>query len=260
MKKISSRENPRFKELREIANSGGKQKYSDLTLIDGPHLVSAHRQALGFPKILVFSESGLERPEIQNLAEAETNGNTETLVLSEPLFRELSGTVSPVGVLAVIAIPPAPTGSVSGSCIVLDGIQDSGNVGTILRTAAAAGIHDAILGPGCASPWSPKVLRAGQGAHFQLRIRQHDNLQAFIHQYKGKSLATVAHDGVSIFATPLIGHLAWIFGSEGQGVNAALLAAATERVMIPMQIGSESLNVTAAAAICLFEAVRQNSA
>lgn len=256
MKKIASRENARFKALRHIADSGGKQKHGSLTLIDGPHLVAAYYQTLGLPKTLVFSESGLERPEIQ--AFAKDHEKTETLILTESLFRELSGTVTPVGVLAVIPIPPAPTGSVAGSCIVLDGIQDSGNVGTILRTAAAASITDAILGPGCASPWSTKVLRAGQGAHFRLRIRQHDNLQAFICQYQGKSLATVAHGGTSIFATELRGHLAWIFGSEGQGVSAELVAAATERVMIPMHAGSESLNVTAAAAVCLFEAVRQN--
>ena len=257
MKKITSRENPRFKELRDIAESGGKQKHGGLTLIDGPHLVEAYRQTHGIPKTLVFSESGLERPDIQNLVGI--NGEIETLMLTESMFRDLSGTVTPVGVLAVIAIPPAPTGSVPGSCILLDGIQDSGNVGTILRTAAAAGIADAILGPGCASPWSPKVLRAGQGAHFRLRIRQHKSLHTFIRQYQGKSLATVVHGGTSIFATQLRGHLAWIFGSEGQGVSAELMTAATERVMIPMQAGSESLNVTAAAAVCLFESVRQNS-
>jgi RNA methyltransferase, TrmH family len=181
----------------------------------------------------------------------------ETLRLADGLFRELSGVAAPVGVLAAIAIPKAPTGPITRSCVILDAVQDAGNVGAILRTAAAAGIGDIVLGPGCAGVWSPRVLRAAQGAHFSLNIREQADLVATLRDYRGTSVAAVVRGGTPLYELDVRGDVAWVFGNEGCGIDASLAATAAQLVSIPIVADTESLNVAAAAAICLFEGVRQ---
>jgi TrmH family RNA methyltransferase len=258
VKTITSRDNPRFKALHALAEDSRRQRREGRTLLDGPHLVAAYRQAVGRPELLVVSESGLSRSEAEDLLAG--HAGVETLVLRDALFKDLSGVASPVGVLAVIAIPPSPQGPIRNSCVLLDAVQDAGNVGTILRTAAAAGVHDVALGSGCASAWSPRVLRAGQGAHFHLRIRESADLGEIIRGYGGKIVATVARGGQSIYDLDLMGPVAWLFGNEGAGVSAALLERVGLLARIPMAPGCESMNVAAAAAVCLFESVRQSLA
>ena len=185
------------------------------------------------------------------------HAGVETLRLRDSLFAEISGVASPVGVLAVIAIPAEATGPLTESCVLLEGIQDAGNVGTILRTAAAAGVRDVVLGPGCAGAWTMRVLRAAQGAHFGLALREAGDLASVVRDFGGLSVATVADHATPLYALDLRGPVAWIFGNEGAGVSPELAAAAKVRATIPMASGSESLNVAAAAAVCLFEAQRQ---
>jgi len=129
-------------------------------------------------------------------------------------------------------------------------VQDPGNVGAIIRSAAAFGVGTVVLDRQCADPWSPKVLRAGQGGHFAIALRQTDDLVAAI---SGRLICTVVQGGTPLPKANLSGRIAWAFGSEGAGLSAAVLAKAAERVTIPMA-GGESLNVAAAAAICLYEA------
>jgi RNA methyltransferase, TrmH family len=116
-----------------------------------------------------------------------------------------------------------------------------------------------VLGARCAGAWTPRVLRAAQGAHFSLRIREHAVLAELIRRYDGRTLAAVAHNGQSLYATDLRGSIAWLFGSEGQGVSPELLALADAAITIPSAGTSESLNVAAAAAVCLFESLRQRT-
>lgn len=257
MKVITSRDNPRLKALRALAADARRQRDEGRTLLDGPHLLKAFTAAGGMPDLLLVSESGYGRPEIAAILSALPE--VETLLLRDSLFREISGISSPVGLLAQIPVPPESPLPLLESCVLLDGVQDAGNVGTILRTAAAAGIHDVALGPGCAGAWTPRVLRAGQGAHFGLSIREHANLAAIVDAFPGKVAATVAHEGHSLYAVDLTGNVAWMFGSEGAGLSEDLLARAGLRVCIPMALGCESLNVAAAAAVCLFEMVRQKA-
>ena len=139
-------------------------------------------------------------------------------------------------------------------------MQDAGNVGTLLRTAAAAGVRDVLLGTGCAGAWTPRVLRAAQGAHFVLAIHEQVDLATFLHSYPGNSVATVARDGASLYALDLTRPTAWLVGNEGAGLAPELIAAAQTRATIPLSAGSESLNVAAAAAVCLFEMRRQRTA
>ncbi|CAB1368072.1 TrmH family RNA methyltransferase [Denitratisoma oestradiolicum] len=256
MKTLSSRDNPTVRQLRLLAEDAREQRRQGRTLLDGPHLVSTYRQRVGLPRLLVVSESGLDKPELEALLAL--HPGQETLCLKDSLFREISGTAAPVGILALIDIPATPPGPARGSCLLLDAVQDAGNLGSILRTAAAAGLGDIFLGPGCAGVWTPKVLRAGQGAHFSLAIRERADLAAVIRGYPGRVLTTAVEGGQSLYALDLRGSVAWLFGSEGRGVDSSLASLAQGRVTIPLISEMESLNVAAAAAICIYESVRQN--
>lgn len=257
MKTIASRDNPTFKALRLLAKDGREQQRQRRAVIDGVHLVRDYRARVGLPQTLAISESGERDAEVQAILAS--HEGVEIFRLRDALFAEVSGSPHPVGVLATIAIPEAPTTPMTGSCVLLEGIQDAGNVGTILRSAAAAGICDVALSPGCAGAWTMRVLRAAQGAHFGLAIREHQDLTAIVKAYGGTSIATVVGGESSLYGLDLRGSVAWIFGNEGAGVSASLADAATKRATIPMASGSESLNVAAAAAVCLFEALRQRN-
>lgn len=232
-----------------------EQRTRRRTLLDGPHLIEAFRNHRGVPELLVLSDTGSRNDEVMKLVEL--YAEVEVIRVPDALFREISGVTTPVGILAVIPIPESPSGSLIGNCVMLDAVQDAGNIGAILRTAAAAGIGEVVLGNGCAAAWSPKVLRAAQGAHFSLRIREQSDLAGMLKDYAGTSVATVAREGDSLYDLMVPDRVAWVFGNEGSGVSSGLLALATLRVTIPIAAETESLNVAAAAAICLFEQVRQ---
>lgn len=255
MKTIVSRDNPTFKALRALAGDARRQRAEGRTIIDGPHLLTAAFDHGVIPDLVAVSESAVDHPEVRALlARAD---RVATLCLGDGLYSEISELASPVGILARIAVPPEPTFVPTGDCLLLDAVQDAGNVGTLLRTAAAAGVRDVLLGPGCASAWSPRVLRAAQGAHFSLAIREHADLAAFLDEYAGTSVAAVAHAGRLLYGLDCRGPMAWLFGNEGTGIAPALVACAGTRATIPLAAGSESLNVAAAAAVCLFEMRRQ---
>lgn len=251
---ITSRDNPIFKSLRTIADDPHRQGFA---LADGIHLVSTClARGVAIVKLLV-SESGLKNSEIAALLPAAEG--IDCLVLRDSLFREISGVSTPTGIAAVITIPVASDGAQQDDAVLLDSVQDAGNVGAILRTAAAAGVREVLLGPGCAGAWTARVLRAGQGAHFSLLIREQVNLAAVLAASSATSIATVARDGESIYAIDLTRPALWLLGNEGAGLSAELIAAADVRATIPLAGGTESLNVAAATAVCLFEATRQRS-
>lgn len=253
-KRIASRDNATFKALRAMA---AEPRRHGRTLADGIHLV-ATCLARGVRIVqLLASESGLRHPEIVRLLH-DASG-IECMVLRDGLFREISGVLTPTGVAAVIEIPPAPEGDIAGDALLLDAVQDGGNVGAILRTAAAAGVRDVLLGPGCAGAWTPRVLRAGQGAHFSLAIREQVDLAGTLAVGRATAVATVAHGGTNLYALDLSGPVHWLVGNEGAGLSPALAQAAKVGVTIPLANGAESLNVAAATAICLFEARRQRA-
>lgn len=261
MKRIESRDNASFKDLRDLAGDARRQKREGRALLDGPHLVTAALDHGIVPELVAVGESAAELPEIAALL-ARLPG-VPVLCLRDALYRELSELATPLGILARIAIPtipavsPEPTFPAAADCLLLDAVQDAGNVGTLLRTAAAAGVREVLLGPGCAGAWTPRVLRAAQGAHFALHIREGVDLAAFLRDYRGVSVAAVAHDGVPLYALDFAGPTAWLFGNEGAGIAPELVAACARRATIPLAPASESLNVAAAAAVCLFEMRRQ---
>lgn len=266
MKTITSRDNPTFKALKALSSDTRLQREMQRTVLEGVHLIEAALAHGVTPELVAVREDALADREIAALLQRLRG--VETLCLSERLFCQLSTLATPPGILARITIPggpPAPEGAVSsapsfdvnGDCLLLDAVQDAGNVGALLRCAAAAGVRTVLLGPGCAGAWTPRVLRAAQGAHFALQIGEQIDLAVFLKTYAGQSLATVAHGGEPLYALDLTRPCAWLFGNEGAGLAPALAAAATRRVTIPLAPESESLNVAAAAAVCLFEMRRQ---
>lgn len=251
---IRSRDNARFKALLRLAMSTRERRKAGLTLLDGTHLLESYLASGGVPEQLILSESATANAEIERLV----GSAQDVLLLTDRLFDDIAQVATPIGLVALIRTPdPRPLPEAIENCVMLECIQDAGNLGSILRSAAAAGISKVLLSRGCAFAWSPKVLRAGMGAHFSLDIFENVDLAATVPKLKGKLVCASGHARKSLYQTELRGPLAWVFGNEGAGVSAVLRAAATEQLRIPMPGRTESLNVAAAAAVCLFEQVRQ---
>ena len=211
----------------------------------------------------MIGRSSLEHPEVAALvaALAEDLGarmpSSRFILLDDALFAAIGQLEHGVAILFVIDVPqPEACDRIARACVLLDRIQDPGNVGSILRSAAAAGIVDIFASRGCASAWSPKVLRAGMGAHFHLRIREDCDLLVLAAGSSIPRIATSPSAPRSIYQADLAADVAWMFGHEGRGLDPALMRDAIE-LSIPQAAGIESLNVAASAAICLFEQVRQ---
>jgi TrmH family RNA methyltransferase len=255
---IRSRDNQRFRMLRQLASSTRERRKAGLALLDGVHLISAYRASGGVPEQLILSESGRSKPEVMQLAAGMSGQGM--LILADALFSDIAQVATPTGIIALIRTPkPGPLPDMIDRCVMLENIQDAGNLGSILRSIAAAGVSTVLLSQGCAFPWSSKVLRAGMGAHFSLEILDNADLVAMVPRLSGRLICASGRALKSIYQADLRGPLAWVFGNEGAGVSAELSAAATEQLRIPMPGNAESLNVAAAAAICLFEQLRQNS-
>jgi TrmH family RNA methyltransferase len=213
-------------------------------------------QNAGIPiRSLILSSSGEEKTEH---ASAARHYGKAHVVVSDSVFDFLSDTETPAGIAAEIEIPKTkPDLENSSGCVFLETVQDPGNVGGILRSAAAFGIQDVVLGPGCADAWSPKALRAAMGAHFSMRIAEDMDLAAAVGRFGGTLVCTAPREGTPIAQAQLPERAGWIFGTEGKGVTKALAARAALKVTIPMAGLAESLNVGAAAAICFYESQRR---
>ncbi|NMK49408.1 RNA methyltransferase [Achromobacter sp. Bel] len=255
MKHISSRDNPAVKALAKLAGSAGKRGAP--VLLDGVHLCQAWLQHHGAPDQAVFDVDRLSQPDIAALAAAVPDARC--LALDARLMQSVASVESGQGV-AFVVTPPALElpALVEENCVLFDRIQDPGNVGTLLRTCAAAGVKRVFLATGTAAAWSPKVVRSGQGAHFALVIHEHVDLAGLLPRLRVPLVATALDGAQDLYEGSLPGQCAWVFGHEGQGVAADLLRAARLKVRIPHDMAAvESLNVGAAAAICLFEQRRQ---
>lgn len=256
MKHISSRDNPLYKRLSRLAKGKRELKQDGAgqhVILEGIHLCQAWLDHVGPPVQALFDLRQLEaHSEIQRLAQR----------LPDPLCHSceprLAAGLSQVGqgqgVYFLVTAPlPALPNTIEHTCLWLDRIQDPGNVGTLLRTAAAAGIQHAYLSAGCASAWSSKVLRSAQGAHFVITIHEHVDLAAASARLTIPLMATALEDARSLYDVDLPTECAWVLGNEGQGVDPALLSRADQRVYVPQAENVESLNVAVAAGICLFE-------
>jgi RNA methyltransferase, TrmH family len=256
VKRIDSHENTIFKALRRLLESSRERQKSGLSLLDGPHLVNVYRDRVGAPERLVVSAAGLENSEIRAIMNRLPA--IDTLVLSDALFKEISPVMNPTGIVAVVRTPsPCRLPAILDACIMLEDLQDPGNLGSILRSAAAAGVKHVLLSHKSVHAWSPRVLRAGMGAHFMLQVYERADLVAAAAAFQGIVIATRAGAARSLFETDLSGTVALLFGNEGAGLSPALRSEAHAEIAIPMPGKTESLNVAAAVAVCLFERTRQ---
>jgi RNA methyltransferase, TrmH family len=258
VKFIHSKVNPQVKALIRLAGSSRERRRTGTTLLEGERLVRAYQESGGVAETILASETALADPEVRRFFESVPAHSR--LALADGLLDRISELVSSAGVAAVIQTPrqgPVPQ-SVS-SCLLLENIQDPGNLGSILRTAVAAGVPHVFLSKTSAFAWSPKVIRAGMGAHFFLSIFEGVDVGEFAHSFRGSVVAMEPRAETSLYDIDLKGPVAWVLGNEGAGVSEGARRLATQRVRIPMPGPAESLNVAAAAAICLFEQIRQRS-
>lgn len=252
---IASRDNPIFKRLKKLADSARARREARMTLLDGEHLLAAYLDAGGAPHTLVRAAScdaGRLAPFVARCAQA------KAIVLPDALLAELSPVATPTGVLAEAAwLAPQAAADAVPFVVVLEDIQDPGNLGTMLRTAAAAGATGAVLSKGCHDPWSPKALRGGQGAQFVLPLRVGEDLVTWLQAFDGERIALALGQDSDFYSLDLRGALAIVVGNEGAGLSRASCEASTRCARIPMQGRVESLNASAALAVAVFEAVRQ---
>lgn len=259
IERITSRQNAHFKLAHKLADSSRERHKSGKLLLVGTRLVDAYVRQFGSADMLMLaSEAGRTHPEVQRLlASAPARG---VFLLADDLFADVAQVETPEGILAVAMLPHVDARKKDDFRVLADGVQDPGNLGGLLRTAAAAGATSAHLTKGCADPWSPKSLRGGMGAQFVLPVRERVDLTTALVGFRGSIIATAPRAPQSIHEVDLTGPVALLFGSEGRGLGEEGQSLANQLVHIPMADGVESLNVAAAAAVCCFERQRQVAA
>jgi TrmH family RNA methyltransferase len=250
---ITSRDNPLLKRLRLLAHDSTAYRKLDQVWLEGDHLCRGLLARGLRPATAVFTESFWTQAP-HDLRDAADH----VVTVPDALMAGISGLESPAGVGFVWDLPVAAAVQGGIATVVLDRLQDAGNVGSILRSAAAFGFGQVLALKGTAALWSPKVVRSGMGAHFGLRLVESlspDDLAAL----DVPLIVTSSHRGDWLHETRLPWPCAWVLGHEGQGVSAALEALAANAVRIAQPGGEESLNVAAAAAICLHASGAQRS-
>ena len=251
---ISSPSNSQYKQLKKLVNNAKSRRLEQATLLDGIHLLTSLNQNNQKPEEIFLKEGVFESN--QEIADCVSLfPNIPVTTISQALFDDISPVDTPTGIFALYRIPSIQP-RVYEFGILVDRIQDPGNLGTMMRTIAAAGAQAIYLSKGCTDAWSPKVLRAAMGAHFHLDIFENADLSQQAKNFSSV-VATSLHASDSLYQLDLTGSLAFLFGNEGAGLPDELLSTATNQVTIPMPGNTESLNVAAATAICVFERVRQ---
>lgn len=258
MSVIVSKDNPLVKQLKRALH---QPKRSDATMVlEGVHVAQMLFDSTTLPlRVCVVANANAE---IETLKQRAYAAKVRVDVLSDAVFRDLSTLAQGESILCEVSKPlPLPYVGAHDNLLLIDGVQDAGNLGSMLRSAAAAGVRHVLLNNTCVNPFSPKVLRAGVGAHFSINIIDGVALDEAVAALKNAGvqvLATSLAAQQTIYQTNLQPTTAWLLGNEGMGVQPALIAQASDTVIIPMQAG-ESLNVAAATAVCLFEMQRQQS-
>ena len=242
---ISSRDNPLIKELRKLSHDSTAYRKQRRVWLEGDHLCRAALQRGLKPSLAVFSESFWPFVQLEWAQVAIKN-----IVIADALMPEISGLESPAPMGFVMELPAVSALQADAASVILDRVQDAGNVGSILRSAAAFGFGQVIALKGSAALWSPKVLRAGMGAHFGLRLVEGVEAGALA-ALTIPLVVTSSHEGGFLHQQKLPMPCAWAMGHEGQGVCEELMRRASLKVRIGQPGGEESLNVAAAAAICL---------
>lgn len=252
--RIASRDNALLVRVRKLNASPDAYRRLGVVWLEGDHLLSA-AQARGWRLEDVLVPAAREHDAaLQPLLQRAQ----QVRVVDDKLWSGLGSLASKAPIAGVAAWPGAPSIDAQAATVVLDRVQDSGNLGSLLRSAAAFGVAQVIALKGCVALWSPKVLRAGMGAHFALRLIEAADASD-LDALRVPLLATSSHAAQSIGTAALPSPCAWLFGHEGQGIAPALLERCALQLAIPQPGGEESLNVAAAAAVCLYESARRAS-
>jgi RNA methyltransferase, TrmH family len=253
-KHISSRHNPLLLKVRKLGSDPGAYRRLGEVWLEGDHLCRSFLDRGGRPSQALVAANAWERPGLRQLAQSAA----QIAVVDDALWSGLSTLESPAPIGFLVNAPDtAPLDPVAPS-LVLDRLQDAGNVGTILRTASALGVSQVLALKGTAALWSPKVLRGGMGAHFALRLVEGLD-PADLEALAVPLVATSSHAAHALHEVSLPRPCAWVLGHEGQGVCDGLMQRCALTVRIPQPGGEESLNVASAAAICMYEAARQSA-
>ena len=255
---IHSDKNPTIKRVKALLTQARQRKKQQQTVLEGVHLIDAALRSDYPIAQVLLSEASQSHPEVQVLLSQLQAENMPILLLDDALYQNLRTLGTGVDIMAVIDIPAPHFAPITSDCLILNDVQDSGNVGTLLRTAAAVGIDTVICTPMTAQVWSPKTLRAGMGAQFALTIYEDVSIDSILSEVKVPLLATSSHTDTLIYQHDLREPLAWVMGNEGQGVDSTLLHSATP-IALPQPNGQESLNVAIAGSLCLYETLRQRS-
>lgn len=263
IKQITSRENVIVKQLAALTKSASARRSGGFCLLEGEHLVQSYASACGTLHQLVLRAESPNATEASLIPQhrALANEANETILLSPAIFDSLSSLATPSGVLAIASMPESAMPATQGFILALDCVQDPGNVGALIRTAAAAGVSQVWLSKGSAFAWSVKTLRASQGAHFHVDVIENIDLAATLAAFKGERWATLPRALVGMHESVRVHELsdakfgrdvALILSNEGAGLSAALFESITHGLSIPMKNGIESLNVATAGAISLY--------
>lgn len=248
MEHLTSLKNPKVQSWRSLKDRKGR-KETGCFLVEGRKMVEeALRSA--FPVEAVLVDEG-------RLAELSLPGNVPVYALPEHVLAAVCDTKTPQGVAAVVRM--TNNAALGNRMVALDGVQDPGNVGTIIRTADAAGLDGVLLSAQCADAFSPKVLRATMGSVFRMGIRVTEDLPGELARLKqeGFSVLSSQLDGTPFYEREPVGErFCLVIGSEGNGVTPEVQQVATHRVKLPMRGGAESLNAAVAAGIMMYELMR----
>lgn len=258
---INSAANENIKRWRKIAEHPRGARKIGATLAEGVHLAEVIAAKRPETRCVILRENDV-RPEVIELARetAETTG-ARLLVVADKLYDAVCPVENGTGIMVEVAacFADRPVRPIAEDALYLDGVQDAGNMGTLIRTALAAGVRHIAASSGSAGFWAPKVLRAGMGAHFSASLYDNVSPQEIHALFSGRVLAADARGGLDLFRSQgwEKGPVVWMMGAEGPGLSAEALDASDERYLIPIEAACESLNVGAAAAVCLFEQRRR---
>lgn len=253
---LTSPDNPKVKLARALLERKGREQQGRC-LAEGVRLIEDAVRAGLTPALLFYTAQATTQPRANQLIASVEQAGTPVMELAPAVFAALTDTVTSQGVIAVLPLPQLPPPAAPRLALVLDQVRDPGNMGTILRSAEAAGVDLVLLPPGCTDPWSPKVVRAGMGAHFRLPILAGD-WPVLAHHLAGRPVwlaeaqGAVAYDRVDWTVPSVL-----VIGGETTGLSAEAGRLATGRVAIPMAGPVDSLNAAMAATVILFEAARQ---
>jgi len=252
---LTSPKNPRIQQIRKLQSSVRARRETGLFVVEGVRLVEEAQSAGWKPEELLYTEDVGERG--QQTVDRFAVMGVESIAVSPHVMQVASDTQTPQGILAVLPLPQAEVPAHPDFVLIADGVRDPGNLGTLLRTALAAGVQAVILPPGGVDAFSPKVVRAGMGAHFRLPILAMD-WDTIGPALAGSNLFLADATGeLSLFEAGFEAPLTLIIGGEAEGAGNQAAGLASQRVHIPMPGGVESLNAAVAGAILMFEVVRQ---